>query len=465
MPDGAVLIAGGSGDFNTGAAIVSIEVYDPATGDWTEISPLLVDRVNHTASLLTDGTVLFFGGDLATGGTVERYDVSAAVAVAQSVDVADPIEGARINHSATTLADGRVLIAGGAGLSAAELYDLSGTASGPVEEPLEPVSLFDALAPDTTLLVSEVPAGLSLLTFSGIPTALLAESALATAQGNSGPDIDDGELLIEADGIVETSVLTSAIAAAFVGAEGRILNVITKANTDGSFQSYRPNVPDVANTLKQLDAPAVVWAGTEQDAIFIQGYVHAQDRLFHFDSDRGGFLPLVNLGPAITPSDFLAVNPAVQVIWAWDNPNHSWIFFNPALPPGLQGIRTIPFLAPFIAFAQGPATITFGAGDGLPGCDLVLDDAARDTLRGGGGRDILLGAFDDAGPGGQAALQPAGNIAFGLDFTLDDIDTSLDILNSLTLAQAQTDLLLALACVDLYRTPPFGPTISTPPCQ
>lgn len=387
------------------------------------------------------------------------------MAVAQSVDVADPIEAARINHSATTLADGRVLIAGGAGLSAAELYDISGTAAGPVEEPLEPTSLFDAISPDTTLLVSEVPAGLSLLTFSGMPSFLLAESALATAQGDAEPDVNDGDLLIETDDIVQPSIFTSAIAAAFAGAQGQILNVITQANTDGSFQSYRPNVPDVANTLKQLDASAVVWAGTGHDAIFMQGYLHAQDRVFSLESVRRSFLPLVNLGPAITPADFLALNPAVQVIWVWDNPNDSWIFFNPALPAGFQGSGVIPFLAPFIAFLQGPATITFGAGDGLPNCDLLLDDDARDTLSGDTGQDILFDAFDEAGPGGQAVLELGGNLAFGLDVTLEDIDNSIDVVNSLTFAQALSGLPFNLSCVDLYRTPSFDPTVSIPPIE
>ena len=129
MPDGAVLITGGSGDFNTGAPIASVESYDPATGDWTEIAPLLAACVNHTASLLADATLLLFGGDPATGGSVERYDITQAVATAQSVDVADPVDGDRVNHTATTPADGRVLIAAGLGRSSAELFSLTSVAA------------------------------------------------------------------------------------------------------------------------------------------------------------------------------------------------------------------------------------------------------------------------------------------------------------------------------------------------
>ena len=89
LGDGRVVITGGSDDFNTGAPIASVEIFDPALGVWASLPAMLAARSNQTASLLSDGSILIFGGD--AGGSVERYDVS--LAPAPSVEVAAPITG------------------------------------------------------------------------------------------------------------------------------------------------------------------------------------------------------------------------------------------------------------------------------------------------------------------------------------------------------------------------------------
>jgi hypothetical protein len=60
LPDGTVLIAGGQlagGDGST-----SVEVYDSATGKFSNVADLIIGRHGHTATLLSDGTVLIAGG-------------------------------------------------------------------------------------------------------------------------------------------------------------------------------------------------------------------------------------------------------------------------------------------------------------------------------------------------------------------------------------------------------------------
>lgn len=126
LPDSRVLVAGGQGPSAEGTA----EIYDPATGAWTSTGDLTTARRRHTATLLTTGKVLIAGG---------REALLSVLASAAS-EVFDPVTGAwtasgdmssrRWDAPLTTLPSGRVLIAGGRDpeitpsvLDLAELYD------------------------------------------------------------------------------------------------------------------------------------------------------------------------------------------------------------------------------------------------------------------------------------------------------------------------------------------------------
>jgi galactose oxidase-like protein len=78
LPDGRVLVTGGvsAGGFNTlASAVHAAEVWDPATGQWTELAAAARDRGYHSvALLLPDATVLAgSGGDAEDPGSKAPY--------------------------------------------------------------------------------------------------------------------------------------------------------------------------------------------------------------------------------------------------------------------------------------------------------------------------------------------------------------------------------------------------------
>ena len=136
LGNGRVLIAGGSfWDGTQSVALATSEIFNPATGTFSAGASMPEGRWGHAATALADGRVLISGGWTISGGTSPI--LSTAVVYASTGLSAQTVSmtGARVRHSATRLADGRVLIAGGwTGTpfppASAEIYDPSAGASG-----------------------------------------------------------------------------------------------------------------------------------------------------------------------------------------------------------------------------------------------------------------------------------------------------------------------------------------------
>ena len=128
---GDVLIAGGQDSASN--TLASAELYNPTLGVFTVTGSLNTARGDHAATLLTNGTVLVEGGFACNPANclATQVDMSA------SAETYDPIAGqfsvtgslatARQVHTATLLSDGTVLVAGGwsdsnSALTSAELY-------------------------------------------------------------------------------------------------------------------------------------------------------------------------------------------------------------------------------------------------------------------------------------------------------------------------------------------------------
>ncbi|MCI0342166.1 MAG: hypothetical protein L0216_13650 [Planctomycetales bacterium] len=113
LADGRVLVCGGSAG---GPALRTAEVYDPARDEFLPTGDMTVPRAGHSATLLPggsgDGRVLVAGG-LDDGGrvldTVEVFDPSTGTFSPAPGRLSEP----RRHHTATALASGAVLLAGG----------------------------------------------------------------------------------------------------------------------------------------------------------------------------------------------------------------------------------------------------------------------------------------------------------------------------------------------------------------
>jgi hypothetical protein len=134
LTNGKVLIAGGDnteGDvppFFSVDGSVTAEVYDPATGLFTSTGNMVTPRVGQTATLLANGDVLFAGGWSAS----QNASIAVAEVYHQATGAFTPtgsMTSPRSGHTATLLPDGKVLIAGGAqdqtltNSDRAEIYD------------------------------------------------------------------------------------------------------------------------------------------------------------------------------------------------------------------------------------------------------------------------------------------------------------------------------------------------------
>ena len=115
LADGRVLVAGGETRTGDLRPIDSAEIWNPETGEWTDVPGMDVARSGHSAVLLVDGRVMVMGGASVT--------LDGRSGELGSTEIFDPGTGdwktvqtacnGRFSHDALVLADGRVIVIGG----------------------------------------------------------------------------------------------------------------------------------------------------------------------------------------------------------------------------------------------------------------------------------------------------------------------------------------------------------------
>ncbi len=127
LPDGKVLVAGGlSNCFGVQHAVSSAEIYDPATNAWTATSSMVSVRSGHTATLLANGKVLVAGGFGNAGSQSSSEIYNPATGTWTPTGSMNVPRGWHVAIKLT--ASGWVLVAGGrdstaAAVASAELYN------------------------------------------------------------------------------------------------------------------------------------------------------------------------------------------------------------------------------------------------------------------------------------------------------------------------------------------------------
>ena len=115
LRDGRVLITGGSHTLERGAAVLgAVEYYDPALNQFLPTGSMSVPRQLHAAAVLADGRVVIVGGasyfeGTDTSDTVEIYDPKSG----QFATLALRLTRARQRHSVMATGGDRILVFGG----------------------------------------------------------------------------------------------------------------------------------------------------------------------------------------------------------------------------------------------------------------------------------------------------------------------------------------------------------------
>lgn len=121
LPDGRTLVSGGADA--TGAVLSSCEVYDPATNTFSFTGSMATPRILHAAAVLADGRVMVAGGT-----STLMPDVLAAIGGTQnSVEIWNPatgnwspgpsLGGRRLGPALSLLPNGRMMVSGGVEVS------------------------------------------------------------------------------------------------------------------------------------------------------------------------------------------------------------------------------------------------------------------------------------------------------------------------------------------------------------
>jgi len=282
LNNGKVLVTGGS--FWVGgndlppaelrdSVLSSAELYDPSTGSFAVTGDMSSARVGHTATLLATGQVLIAGGqdaDFRELSTAELYDPSTGTFTATG-----SMSAARSAHTATLLNDGKVLLTGGFTVP---------PPGGVVSGQLDSAELYD---PSTKTFV---PTGNMNTARSGHTATLLSDGAALIDGGGGGQTFLSAEIYDPAEGTFrpvagtpyDSSLTGAAPGSATLLPTGNVLltlvtdDLITD-DTTGSTALYNPSTVTFSPALDVMEGTWRIATLLGDGTVFIAGLNYSDD--------------------------------------------------------------------------------------------------------------------------------------------------------------------------------------------
>ena len=259
----------------------------PSATEHAHDAPRAGERAAHTATSLTDGRILVAGGCIADGCGTATADVMIVGVDGRTVTSVAPMSVPRTNHTATMLSDGRVVVVGG---FLGEGEGVTGS-----------IDVLDPTTQTTTGAAAAVPRG-------GHAAALLPDGRVLVVGGDTGAGYTAGaEVFDPVTGAVSaTSPLPWSADAleATVLHDGRVLVTggrVARETGSASAAVYDPP-RDEWTEVGPLAVPRFKhFQVTLADGRVLVGGGTPDDRVLHgstevFDPGFGGFSP----GPELT---------------------------------------------------------------------------------------------------------------------------------------------------------------------
>lgn len=266
LKNGKVLVVGGYVTDTDKNPLRSVQIYDPVSNTWSLGVNMISSRELHSATLLADGKVLVCGGldnSYNDVNTTEIYDP-----VSNTWNLANNMKRSRTYHTAILLQDGNVLVVGGYG---SDHNIVAGLA-------LNSAEIFDPNASEFSAQLTPKVNNAVLLCI-GNNKAYTNGNAVLVDDTNPAvyPIIKDDRTLVPVRFISENL-------GAKVGWDGETSTAIVALGSNNVEITIGSNIINVNGTAKEIDVPAQIV--NERTFIPLRALVEALNKKVFWD-DRG----------------------------------------------------------------------------------------------------------------------------------------------------------------------------------